>query len=341
MNNTIYSSVFSRCPDIILITDCDFRVIDANPAALNQLGYEKEEILDTNLNGIFSDQKEGVSFFKKLANDRLINQNEYQFKKKEAAVFPVLLTAGKIDDQSNSFMIMAKDVSVYKKHNQEQSVKKEMMRIGNLAQTVSHDLKNPLNNIFMGLHQFRTILDEQNEENAFYLDFLEKNSKRINAVIANSLGPSTIFNLDKEAVDLNKLVSESAKSAEAQVQSSNIMLNLDLSEKPFMVELDKEKMRMAFDNIIQNAIESIKEEEEGIIYIRTTQNNGTASVMISDNGSGISEADKKNMGQPFFTTKPQKIGLGLLNTEQILNAHEVEMNVQSEIGKGSTFTLYF
>src|SRR5690606_40491698 len=66
-----------------------------------------------------------------------------------------------------------------KKEKENHFTKKEMMVLGKMAQNVAHDLKNPLNNIFLGLHQFRTVLPEDNEEINFYLDFLEKNSRRI------------------------------------------------------------------------------------------------------------------------------------------------------------------
>ena len=81
--------------------------------------------------------------------------------------------------------------------------------------------------------------------------------------------------------------------------------------------------------------------EDGVIYIRTEYKDGKASLVISDNGHGIPRENMKKIFQPYFTTKPKGMGLGLANTEQILNAHNIEMDIQSEVGKGSTFTLYF
>src|SRR5690606_11389313 len=155
------------------------------------------------------------------------------------------------------------------------------------------------------------------------------------------LGPSAIFQLQKERLDLNVLVKEAAHIVEDKIQTANIIMNLDLSDEAIYYDLDKEKMLMALNNLIINAIESMV-EVEGVIYIRTRQKEDKkASLMISDNGQGIAASELKNIYQPFFTTKSRGMGLGLVNTEQILNAHEVEMEVRSEVGKGSTFTLYF
>src|SRR5690606_13397805 len=118
-----------------------------------------------------------------------------------------------------------------------------------------------------------------------------------------------------------------------KISRSNIILNLDLSDQPMPFALDKEKILMALDNLIVNAIESVP-EEDGIIYIRTGEKKGKSALVISDNGSGIPSTDIKNIYDPYFSTKSNKRGLGLTNTEQILNAHEVEMEIQSELGKG-------
>lgn len=335
MNNNLYSLAFSRAHDIILIADCDYQIIEANPAALETLGYPKEELLTLDISRIFSEHRDGLRFVKDICKINLVHK-EYEFKKKDGTIFPVLINADKIDEETDTFMVVAKDITEYKKEKENHFTRKEMMLLGKMAQNIAHDLKNPLNNLFLGLHQFKSVLPEDNEEVSFYMNFLEKNSQRINELISSSLGLSAVFELRKEQFNLNELVNEAAKNAEGKIQLSNIILNVDLSDQPCYIELDKEKMLLALDNLILNAIESVP-EEEGIIYIRTGQKNGKAALVISDNGQGMSATDMKNLYDP----SKNGVGLGLVNTEQILNAHEVEMEIQSEIGKGSTFTLYF
>ena len=337
----IYNLAFLRSHDIILIADCTHRIIEANPSAISIFGYSKEEFLRMDLSQIFSDGKQGSQFLKDICKKHLVNLKEYEFKKKNGKVFPVLVNADNIDPETETFMVVAKDVSRYKKEKEDHYTRKEMMLLGKMAQTVAHDLKNPLNNLLLGLHQFETTFSEQNEEVSFYLNFLKKNTHRINELINTLLGPSAIFRLQKERLDLNELVREATRISQDKIQIANVIMNLDLSDDALFYEVDREKMLMALNNLIVNAIESMT-EEEGVVYIRTRQKKeGKASIMISDNGHGISESDLKNIYQPFYTTKSRGMGLGLVNTEQILNAHEIEMEVRSEVGKGSTFTLYF
>ena len=341
MNKNIYSLAFMRAHDIILIADCNQKIIDANPAACRRLGFSREDLSTMNISQVFSSHNDGLKFCKDICKTNVVVDNKkYMFKTGDGKSFPVLVDANKIDDETEIFMVVAKDISSYNQEQENHFTKKEMMVLGKMAQNVAHDLKNPLNNIFLGLHQFRSVIPEGNEEARFYLDFLEKNSRRINELISSSLSAESVLQLHKEQLDLNELVNEAAEKASDKIQMSNIILNLDLSDRPFHFKLDKEKMLMALDNLIVNAIESVP-ENDGIIYIKTGQKNGKAALVISDNGHGIPAADLRNIYDSNFTTKSKSMGLGLANTEQILNAHEVEMDVQSEIGRGSTFTLYF
>ena len=341
MNENIYSLAFKRSHDIILIADCNHNIIDTNPAASHTLGFSKDDLLRMHLSQIFSDPNEGHQFLKNICkSDARVYGVEYEFATQSGRPISVLLNADKIDDETDTFMMVAKDVSHYKKEKENHFTKKEMVTLGKMAQTVAHDLKNPLNNIFLGLHQFRTVLPEDNEDVSFYLNFLEKNSRRLNELINSSLSMEAVLQLHKEQHDLNELVNEAANNAKEKIDTSNIMLNVDLTDQPIHYQLDREKMLMALDNLIVNAIESVP-EDDGIVYIKTGQKEGKAALVISDNGRGIPQADLKNIYDPYFSTKSQKRGLGLTNTEQILNAHEVEMEIKSELGKGSTFTLYF
>lgn len=341
MNEDIYRLAYMRSHDIIFIADCNHNIIDANPAACHTLGFSKEDFLSMHLSQVFSDRDVGNQFLKDICKPHSrVSHMEHEFVTDSGRPVPVLLNADKIDEATDTFMVVAKNVSDYKREKESHFTKKEMVTLGRMAQNISHDLKNPLNNIFLGLHQFRSVLPQDDEEVSFYLDFLEKNSRRLNDLITDSLSLKAILQLHKEQHDLNELVNEAANNAKEKIAMSNVILNLDLSDQPMPFALDKEKILMALDNLIVNAIESVP-EDDGIIYIKTGEKKGKAALVISDNGSGIPSTDIKSIYDPYFSTKSNKRGLGLTNTEQILNAHEVEMEIQSELGKGSTFTLYF
>lgn len=340
MNKNIYSLAFSRSHDIIIIADCDHQILEVNPAANKNFGYSNEEFLQMDLSQLFYEPKDGHKFLKDICKKDHVVHWEYFFKKKEGEMLPVLLNADQIDDENGTFMVVAQNLSQLNQEKESQQKKKEMLLLGKMSQTIAHEIRNPLNNVLLGVNQFRSILPEDNEEVDFYLNYLEKNGLRINELINKLLGPTSLFEMKKTNLNLNDLVSEAVKSSSDKMKVSNIILNLDLTDQPLFFEMDKEKMLMALNNLIINAIEALT-EDEGVIYIRTGIKDERVSLMISDNGHGISEEDMKKIYQPFFTTKSFGMGLGLINTEQILSAHGIQMEVQSEVGKGSTFTLHF
>lgn len=341
MNERIYNLAFLKSHDIIIFADRDHRIKDVNPTAIQTFGYSKEAFLSMDLSQLFYDQKEGVRFLKDISISNHVVHWEFDFKNGTGEPFPVLLNADQIDEESGIFMVVAQNLKVMQDEIKARRTRSEMMLLGKLGQTLSHDIRNPLNNIFLGMNQFRSLLgDKQDEDMGFYLNYLDRNILRIKEIVDKFLSPQALFKLNKRSVDLNQLVQDAVKANEDKINNSKIILNLDLSDKPLLFELDPEMMLMALNNLIKNAMESVT-ENEGVVYIKTGNKSDRASLMISDNGHGISKENLKRIFDPYFSTKTNGMGLGLVNTEQIMTAHGIEMDVQSEVGRGSTFTLYF
>jgi signal transduction histidine kinase len=106
------------------------------------------------------------------------------------------------------------------------------------------------------------------------------------------------------------------------------------------VLLDKDKIRIAFLNNIINSIEAMS-PGEGKLSIELYLKDGTLIVEISDNGKGIVKEDINKLFDPFFTAKHNGMGLGLTSTKNILNSHNAEIKVTSEVGSGTTFFIFF
>ena len=341
LNNmdNIYRLAFSKSHDIIILADCDRLIIEVNPAAVKNLGYSEDEFLNMDLAQLFFDKKEADKLLEDMCVKDLVVHQEFSFVDKDGKSFPALVNADQIDDENGTFMVVAQNISVFKQQKEAEQDKKEMIVIGTMSQKIAHEIKNPLNNVLLGLNQLRASQVNLNEDGEFYIDFLERNGLRINELLDKLINPLNLFNMKREKVQLNELVNEAVKYTWEKFKKLNIAVKMDLSAHPIHRDLDPKKMIIAINNILVNSMEAIN--EDGVIYIRTEYKDGKASLVISDNGHGIPRENMKKIFQPYFTTKPKGMGLGLANTEQILNAHNIEMDIQSEVGKGSTFTLYF
>ena len=105
--------------------------------------------------------------------------------------------------------------------------------------------------------------------------------------------------------------------------------------------LDRDQVKTALLNILVNAVEAM-EEGKGVLAVKTScEDNNRLCVEVRDNGGGINQAHRQRLFDPFFTGKSGGMGLGLTATQNIINSHKGSIEVDSQVGEGTTFRLYF
>jgi len=148
------------------------------------------------------------------------------------------------------------------------------------------------------------------------------------------------YKMKLEIVPLQVVMREALEKAADQIQLSKVKLNFSYPPSDAHALLDKEKIKIAFLNIIVNAIEAM-DENEGELTIAISSQPTFHTVQIRDNGHGISPENTIKLFEPYFTTKPKGMGLGLATTHTILQSHKAEVEVASFIDKGTTFIITF
>ena len=134
------------------------------------------------------------------------------------------------------------------------------------------------------------------------------------------------------------MLDESLILASDRIALYNIAVKKNYSSDICDVAVDKEKLKIAFLNIIVNAIEAM-EPGKGILSITTRGENNKCVVEIGDNGSGMDKESLGRLFEPYFTSKPKGNGLGLTNTQNIILNHRGTIQADSEKGKGTTFII--
>lgn len=119
------------------------------------------------------------------------------------------------------------------------------------------------------------------------------------------------------------------------LQGRDVVLDTDFAVKPLRVLGDPDQLKQVFLNLLQNAIETFN--NGGRIRIVSRRNKARAEITIGDNGPGISPEKIEKIFDPFFTTKAEGTGLGLAITKNIVHDHGGEIEVRSEMGKGTSF----
>ncbi|MBO9595989.1 MAG: CHASE3 domain-containing protein [Niabella sp.] len=213
----------------------------------------------------------------------------------------------------------------------------KLATIGRVSRVVAHEVRNPLTNITLATEQLRDIpCVEQDEEGQLLISIIKRNSARISQMVADLLNATKFMQLDKQREDINKVLDESLEMAKDRLLLQKIQVVKHYSPDLCDIMVDKERMKLAFLNIIVNAIEAMP-EEDGILELITRKAEGKCVVEVRDNGSGMDENTVQHLFEPYFTLKSKGNGLGLTNTQNIVLNHKGSIRVQSEKGKGTVF----
>ncbi len=213
---------------------------------------------------------------------------------------------------------------------------------GRIARTIAHEVRNPLTNIDLAVAQIKEEVDVSKDDIALLFDMINRNSNRINQLITELLNATRFSDLSTRNISINELLKDALALAKDRMVLNNVQLNLDFSTDICDINVDSDKIKIAFLNIIINGIEAMeKNNQPGILTILTKGENGKCVVEISDNGTGMDEKELLNLFEAYYTTKPKGNGLGLTNTQNIILNHQGTIRVESEKNIGTRFIIAF
>jgi signal transduction histidine kinase len=170
------------------------------------------------------------------------------------------------------------------------------------------------------------------------LDMISRNGVRINQLISDLLNATKVIELNIKKVSINKVFDDSLEMAIDRIDLGQVRVEKNYAADICNVAVDEEKIKVAFLNIIVNAIEAM-EKNKGVLTLRTKKVGDNCVIEIEDNGSGMDDDTLQKLFEPYFTSKPKGNGLGLTNCQNIIISHRGKISVQSITGKGSIFTV--
>jgi signal transduction histidine kinase len=208
---------------------------------------------------------------------------------------------------------------------------------GQIARVIAHEVRNPLTNIDLSAGHLENI-NLLPEDRKMFLDIITRNSKRINQLINELLTATKFSELKYEKIRVDELLEESLLEARDRVQLNRVVIERKYSPTAIWLNVDRNQMKIAFLNIIVNAIEAMP-HENGILSISTAIIDGNCQIKIGDNGKGMTAEILSKIFDPYFTSKSKGNGLGLTNTQNIILNHKGRIQVLSEAGKGTEFII--
>lgn len=334
--------LFEKSIDAIYITSTEDKFIEVNQSVLDMFGYTRQEMAEREVFDLFDSFAEYESFKNTLGEKGVIRGFEVTLLNKKEEKIHCLISQVALVDYSGKikgYQGIIHDITQRKKAEQELLWAEKLGMTGRMARSIAHEVRNPLTNVILALDQFKSELP-QNEQVDFYTDIINRNCDRINQLLTQLLESAKPTDLKLEPASLNEVLDETIKHAEDRLKLRGMSLIKNYQDNLPLIPVDKEKLKIAFLNIIINAIEAMS-DGEGILKINTLGEKEIAQVEIEDNGSGIPKEHLNKLFDAFFTGKRNGIGLGLTSTHNIISTHKGNIDIKSEVGAGTKFIISF
>jgi signal transduction histidine kinase len=241
-------------------------------------------------------------------------------------------------DQSQSLgaLLTLHDVESVREIESELEVSRRMAAIGRLTSGVGHEVKNPINAIVVHLELLRSKMTGDPSA-ARHLEVIQSEIRRLDRVVQTLVDFSRPVELQLKDQDLRGIVSSVLMLASAELETRNITVASELPTRPVNVRIDADLLKQAVLNIVLNGAQAMA--NGGELAVRLTEDARSAVLKIEDHGEGIPPEIRDRIFDLYFTTKRDGSGIGLAMTYRILQLHHGQLDVESRLGKGSTFTL--
>jgi len=217
--------------------------------------------------------------------------------------------------------------------NQQLMHSEKLAAIGRLVASIVHEMRNPLSTVKMNLQilKKKNVLPEIETE---HLSIASDQVGRLERMLNELLEYSKPVNPNYLNMDLKPLLQKIKYDRDDLLKSKSINLIEEYPSKPVIIRSDSDILTRVFDNLISNAIQASQEKSD--LCIRLSENSDRILVEIQDFGKGMSENVKAKLFERFFTTREDGVGLGMSNVKRFLEVLNADIEVESELDKGTT-----
>jgi len=335
-----YSVLVEEASEGVAIAQ-DGKIVFANKKAQEIGGYSRDEIVGLPLEKVVD--KKYVQLVKERHERRLQGEKvpatyEAEGVAKTGERIPVEVGVTSIDYQGRpASLVIVRDMRERKKMEEQRLKLEKLATIGELATMVGHDLRNPLQSIKNATYQFNNELTRLSpsipQEAMQMLQVINDSVSRADKIIKDLQDFSATKKPMLEKTNINVVVKEALSQVEAP---ENVELITELGSLPEIMA-DKGMIKRVFLNSALNGVQAM--ENGGRLKVSTRKTKEFVEVIFKDTGVGIPKENMEKLFTPFFTTKAKGMGMGLAICRKFVESHGGGIEVESEKGKGTTFTV--
>jgi two-component system sensor histidine kinase HydH len=340
----------------LITVDNKGSVLLANDTAEALTGYAADELKGMNIAWLIQDgpgeETEGP-FARTIRSHKTAYQSEAWLVKKGGQRLPIQLnTSLLMDDQKRvrGALGVFNDVTRIKRMEEKILHLDKLAALGRFSSSMAHEIRNPLTGIVAGIQYLNRIggIPEDQSEN---IRFILKEVNRIDRLISDILNVVRPGDLVYHPVHVESIITGAITGMQEIAKKKSVRIRAKFPVHTRSVMIDSDRITQVMLNLLKNAVEATDEGGKVTVRVNFPVNTNVNDVLfddmqnlviieVEDEGVGFTEDEKGRIFEPFFTTKAEGTGLGLYVTHSIIEQHGGYIFVESEKGRGSTFTIY-
>lgn len=325
----------------IAIADMEGNLIYVNPAFLKMWGYDKaEEVMGKPATSFWKKPEEALKTLQVMLSGEKVEETELVAKRKGGTEFATEVRANPIINAEGQPVAMAAsfiDITERTRMQDQLRTSERLATLGQFSGSISHELRNPLGVVDSSVYYLKKKLKDADEKVQEHLERIKSGVGSSTAIIESLLNLTRMKEPELSRLDLAAITSDAIATSKVLAK---VKVTRNFPEQEVPVNGDGEQLRMAFKNIIKNAVEAM--DGKGTLKITVgTDADGQAEISFTDNGPGIAQEDLGRVFQPLFSTKAKGIGFGLSIAKMVVDKHGGTIKAESKPRKGATIVTKF
>ncbi|PGC32574.1 PAS domain-containing sensor histidine kinase [Bacillus pseudomycoides] len=326
--------IFKALPDLCFLTEVDGTIIDYKAGSPAKFYVPAESFM-------------GKKFYEVLPSpvSQQFQEAIHQVQQKESTViveYPLTLKgsvsffeARCLPLLQDKIMIIVRDITERKKTEELLNKSDTLAAIGQLAAGVAHEVRNPLT-VIKGFIQLFQINQEDQDK---YFGLMLSEIERIESILHEFLSIAKTDVIPTEKKNICSILRNVVSLINTRAIMTNIQIDLHIESKELMIDCCENQLKQVFINILQNSIEAMPDGGTILISVKKSEREEVIINMV-DEGIGIPEERIKRLGEPFYSTKEKGTGIGLMLSYKIIESHQGRISIMSEVGVGTSVTIY-
>ncbi|MCY3621413.1 MAG: PAS domain S-box protein [Gammaproteobacteria bacterium] len=340
--------------DGMVVIDSAGTVLLYNAACEQLFGYSAEEVLGNNVNLLMTprDRRNHDTYIRnylRTGRAKVIGKGrDVTGRRKDGATFPIRLSVGELRDDADATLFvgtlhdLTETLRTRARIEELQSELTQVARanaVGEMGSALAHELTQPLSAVVGFVEASAALIDRGGETTKVreYMDQAVAQSLRAGDVIRLLREFTARGDTERSVKDLNAVVEETCRLATLGTAAEGIELELNLAADLPPVLIDHVQIQQVVLNLVRNSIDALGDSETPAVTVATVPGQEEVEVVVSDNGPGLSAEVRERVFEPFVSTKPDGIGIGLSICRTIVEAHGGRIAVDAGTGCGAAF----